>query len=103
MLIAVRFVCSWTEISFICCVPKFDVENYPFQKSGILDMPSGNLYSKRNMAMDTPYGMLADDFVSNNDFLCVKQHGFIGGIGIAPIAPTTFVFGCGTTLRTRNG
>jgi hypothetical protein len=55
------------------------------------------------MTVDAANGVLAYDLVcdfgaSMGGELC----GFIGGIGTAPIAPTTFVFGRGTAIRTRN-
>ncbi|WP_115994061.1 hypothetical protein [Cohnella lupini] len=66
-------------------------------------MPRGNVCGKRTMTVDAANGVLAYDL--DCDFegsLGGELCGFIGGIRTAPIAPTTFVFGRGTAIRTRN-
>jgi hypothetical protein len=66
-------------------------------------MPRGNIHSKRELALATPCGMLANDVaIGSGSDTYALEIGFIGGVGAAPIAPTTFVFGQGTALRTRN-
>ncbi|BBI35096.1 hypothetical protein KCTCHS21_44950 [Cohnella abietis] len=53
--------------------------------------------------MGTPNGMLANGFIFAGDsVLDNEQCGFVGGIRTAPVARTTFVFGRGTAVRTRN-
>lgn len=66
-------------------------------------MPGGDFYGERVLAADAADGMLAHRLCSGRK--CVihgEEQGFIGGVGAAPIAPPTFVFGRGTALRTRN-
>jgi len=67
----------------------------------MLDFPTVNVGGKRKLALRATDGMLADEvgFGTENGF---GAH-FVGGVRTAPIAPTTFVFGSGTALRTRNG
>lgn len=70
----------------------------------MLDVPTCNLGSKRKPAIRTADGMAAD----LTGFGAAlggfgDQMGFVRGVRSAPVAPTTFVFGCGSTLRTRNG
>lgn len=55
------------------------------------------------MAADATDGMQAYFVADGLRILAADETcGFVGRIGTAPIAPTTFVFGCGTAIRTRN-
>ena len=67
----------------------------------MLDIPQGDYGGKRKLALRATDGMHADE-VSFGTEIGFGAH-FIGGIRSAPIAPTTFVFGAGTAMRTRNG
>ncbi|MFC4303891.1 hypothetical protein [Cohnella boryungensis] len=54
------------------------------------------------MAADAADGMLAGRSFGIGDFPKGDQIGFVGGVGTGPIVRTTFVFGRGTAVRTRN-
>lgn len=70
----------------------------------MLDVPACNLGGKRKLALRAADGMTADEAGIGAGLSGFgDQMGFVGSVRSAPIAPTTFVFGCGPALRTRNG
>ncbi|MFC5528559.1 hypothetical protein [Cohnella yongneupensis] len=69
----------------------------------MLDVPGINFGSKRKLALRASDGMSADEIGFDAELGFGSQMGFVGSIRSAPVAPTTFVFGGGTALRTRNG
>ncbi|OXS53285.1 hypothetical protein B1A99_29925 [Cohnella sp. CIP 111063] len=64
-------------------------------------MPGDNFHRKFVLAADAADDMLASRPFGGR-FPEGDELGFVGRIGTAPIARTTFVFGCGTAIRTRN-
>lgn len=70
----------------------------------MLDVPNGDFCGKRKLALRASGGMPADAVAGGIDLAFGGEPlGFVGGVRSAPIAPTTFVFGGGSALRTRNG
>jgi len=65
-------------------------------------MPGGNFHLKILLATDAADDVLAGRPFGEGRILEGDELGFIGRIGTAPIARTTFVFGRGTANRTRN-
>jgi hypothetical protein len=64
-------------------------------------MPGSHIDDKIDPADRTDGQMRADDGFGVR--FARSGRGFVGGIGAAPVFPTTFIFGAGTALRTRRG